>query len=68
MEIATKIASQASTVTSRLKKLLNTELCSQLSRALDLETTNAIAGFASAETEQRVRAFANRHLSSSKNV
>jgi enoyl-CoA hydratase/carnithine racemase len=60
MEIANQVAARSALATSQLKRVINSQLNPQLAAALDLERQAAMAGFASADTAQRIGAFAAR--------
>lgn len=62
MVLATQVASRSAAATSRLKRLLTSQLQSRLAGALELERQAAMACFAEPDTAQRVRDFARKRL------
>lgn len=62
MALANQVATRSGHATSRLKRLLTTQLQSQLGIALDLEKQAAMACFANADTARRVHEFAAKRL------
>lgn len=60
MELAACIATRSAFSVSRLKRLVTTELSTDLSRSLDLERSATVAAFATPEAAKRVQAFATR--------
>jgi enoyl-CoA hydratase/carnithine racemase len=62
MELASQVAARAAGATTRLKRLLTTQLQNQLTAALELEGQAARACFADADTAQRIGEFATRRL------
>ena len=62
LQLATEVASRSRLATSQLKKLLTTQLSSQLTGALEQERQAAMACFADADTAQRIAAFARTRL------
>lgn len=62
MALANQVATRSGHATSRLKRLLTTQLQSQLGIALDLEKQAAMACFANADTARRVHDFAAKRL------
>lgn len=62
LRIATEVASRSRLATSQLKKLMTTQLSSQLSGALEQERQAAMACMADADTAQRIAAFARAKL------
>jgi len=62
MLLATQVASRSAVATSRLKRLLTSQLQSRLAGALELERQAAMACFAEPDTAQRVRDFARKRL------
>ena len=62
LRIATEVASRSRLATSQLKKLMTTQLSSQLTGALEQERQAALACFADAVTAQRIAAFARAKL------
>ena len=62
MEIAHQVAARSTLATSQLKRVINSQLSPQLAAALDLELQAAMACFASADTAQRIEAFAGKRL------
>lgn len=58
--LAEQVASRSAGATSRLKRLLNSELQHQLIAALEQEQQAAMACFADLDTAQRVQSFANK--------
>ena len=62
MELAKQVAARSGHATARLKRLLTTQLQSQLAAALELEKQAAMACFANADTAQRVHEFARKRL------
>jgi enoyl-CoA hydratase/carnithine racemase len=59
-ELATRISERSSFSVSSLKRLLTTELSTNLSRSLELEQAATVAAFATPEAARRVQAFATR--------
>jgi enoyl-CoA hydratase/carnithine racemase len=62
LEIAHQVAARSSLATSQLKRVINSQLNPQLAAALDLERQAAMTCFASADTAQRIEAFAEKRL------
>ncbi len=62
LQIATEIASRSSLATTRLKRVMTTQLHAQLIGALEHERQAAMACFGDAETAQRIGAFAAARL------
>ncbi len=62
MELAAQVASRSAGATARLKRLLTTQLQTQLAGALALENQAAMDCFADADTAQRIEAFAKARL------
>lgn len=62
LQLASEVASRSRLATSQLKKLLTTQLSSQLTGALEQERQAAMACFADADTAQRIAAFARTKL------
>ena len=62
MELASQVAARAAGATTRLKRLLTTQLQNQLTAALELEGQAAQACFADADTAQCIGEFATRRL------
>jgi enoyl-CoA hydratase/carnithine racemase len=62
LRIAGEVASRSRLATSQLKKILTTQLSSQLSGALEQERQAAMACFADKDTAQRIAAFAQKKL------
>jgi enoyl-CoA hydratase/carnithine racemase len=62
LEIAHQVASRSRGATSRLKRLITTQLGAQLASALELERQAATAAFADSDTAERVRAFTQKRL------
>jgi enoyl-CoA hydratase/carnithine racemase len=62
MEIAHQVAARSTLATSQLKRVINSQINPQLAAALDLERQAAMACFASADTAQRIEAFAQKRL------
>jgi enoyl-CoA hydratase/carnithine racemase len=62
LRIAGEVASRSRLATSQLKKILTTQLSSQLSGALEQERQAAMACFADQDTAQRIAAFAKKKL------
>lgn len=59
-ELATRIAERSAFSVSRLKRLLTTELSTDLIRSLELEQAATVAAFATPEAARRVQTFATR--------
>jgi enoyl-CoA hydratase/carnithine racemase len=59
-ELATRIAERSAFSVSRLKRLLTTELSTDLTRSLELEQAATVAAFATPEAARRVQTFATR--------
>ncbi|MBN3838271.1 enoyl-CoA hydratase/isomerase family protein [Burkholderia sp. Ac-20349] len=59
-ELATRVSERSAFSVSRLKRLLTTELSTDLSRSLELEQVATVAAFATPEAARRVQAFATR--------
>lgn len=62
IELAAQVASRSATATTRLKRLLTSQLQTQLAKALDLEQEAAMACFADHDTAQRIQEFASKRL------
>ncbi len=62
MGLAQQVASRSAGATARLKRVLSTQLRARLENALELETQEAMACFADADTGARIRAFAEKRL------
>jgi hypothetical protein len=62
LQLATEVASRSRLATSQLKKLLTTQLSSQLTGALEQERQAAMACFADKDTAQRIAEFARKKL------
>lgn len=62
LELAAQVAARSASATARLKRTLTSRLQSQLAGALEQELQAAMAGFADADTAQRVQDFASRRL------
>jgi enoyl-CoA hydratase/carnithine racemase len=62
MDVAAQVASRSAGATTRLKRMLTSELQSQLARALELEQRSAMACFADPDTAHRVQNFAAKRL------
>src|SRR5215471_13189458 len=60
LELAEKTATRSSFATSRLKRVLTTQIEHQLAAALELERQAAIECFGSPETAQRIAAFTSK--------
>lgn len=60
MDMAQQVAQRSPLATSQLKRVITSQINGQLAAALELERQAAVACFASAETAQRVGAFADR--------
>ncbi|WP_227245401.1 enoyl-CoA hydratase/isomerase family protein [Paraburkholderia caribensis] len=60
LELATRVSERSAFSVSRLKRLLTTELSTDLSRSLELEQSATVAAFATPEAARRVQAFATR--------
>ncbi|OIQ66742.1 putative enoyl-CoA hydratase echA8 [mine drainage metagenome] len=58
MALAEQVASRSSLATTQLKRVMTTQLSSQLAGALELERQAAMVCFADAETSQRINQFA----------
>jgi enoyl-CoA hydratase/carnithine racemase len=61
LELGRQVASRSPLATTRLKRLMTTQLHAQLIGALEHERQAAMACFADAETAQRIEAFAAGH-------
>ncbi len=59
-ELATRVSERSAFSVSRLKRLLTTELSTDLGRSLELEQVATVAAFATPEAARRVQAFATR--------
>ncbi|CAB3962291.1 MULTISPECIES: enoyl-CoA hydratase/isomerase family protein [Burkholderia] len=59
-ELATRVSERSAFSVSRLKRLLTTELSTDLGRSLELEQAATVAAFATPEAARRVQAFATR--------
>ena len=57
--VAAQVASRSAGATSRLKRLLTSQLQTQLAGALELEREAAMACFADPDTAQRIADFGN---------
>ena len=62
MTLAAQVASRSAGATSRLKRLLTSQLQTQLAGALELEREAAMACFADPDTAQRIADFAAGRL------
>ncbi len=62
IELASQIATRSANATTRLKRLLTSQLQQQLSRALELEGAAANACFSDPDTARRIEAFAKESL------
>jgi enoyl-CoA hydratase/carnithine racemase len=62
LDLARQVAARSTLSTSQLKRVINADLNPQLASALELERQAAMACFASADTAQRIEAFAKRRL------
>lgn len=62
LEIARQVASRSTLATQRLKRVVVGQFEAQLAAALELEHEAAMACFASADTAQRIEAFAAKRL------
>jgi enoyl-CoA hydratase/carnithine racemase len=62
IELAAQVATRSAGATTRLKRLLTSQLQTQLARALELENEAAMACFADQDTAQRIQEFARRRL------
>jgi enoyl-CoA hydratase/carnithine racemase len=62
LQLATEVASRSRLATSQLKKLMTTQLSSQLIGALEQERLAAMACFADTDTAQRIADFARAKL------
>jgi len=62
LDLARQVASRSTLSTSQLKRVINADLNPQLASALELERQAAMACFASADTAQRIEAFAKKKL------
>jgi enoyl-CoA hydratase/carnithine racemase len=62
MALAEQVASRSAGATTRLKRLLTTQLQTQLAGALALENQAAMDCFADADTAKRIEAFAKARL------
>ncbi|MCA8298204.1 enoyl-CoA hydratase/isomerase family protein [Burkholderia sp. AU30198] len=60
-ELATRVSERSAFSVSRLKRLLTTELSTDLGRSLELEQAATVAAFATPEAARRVQAFATRN-------
>jgi enoyl-CoA hydratase/carnithine racemase len=60
LALAARVASRSAVATGRLKRLLTSQLQTQLAGALELERQAAMACFADPDTAQRIADFANR--------
>lgn len=60
LELADRISERSAFSVSRLKRLLTTELSTDLSRSLELEQAATVAAFATPDAARRVQAFATR--------
>jgi enoyl-CoA hydratase/carnithine racemase len=60
--LANQVASRSALATSQLKRVITSQADAQLAHALELERQAAMACFASADTAQRIRAFADQRL------
>ncbi len=60
MDVARQVAERSMLATSLLKRAVTSQLNGQLATALELEREAAVRCFASAETAQRIAAFAER--------
>ncbi|HIH2752061.1 enoyl-CoA hydratase/isomerase family protein [Burkholderia aenigmatica] len=59
-ELATRVSERSAFSVSRLKRLLTSELSTDLGRSLELEQAATVAAFATPEAARRVQAFATR--------
>lgn len=62
MALAHQVAARSPLATSRLKRVITSQLGGQLASALELERQAAIDCFASADTARRIQAFADERL------
>jgi enoyl-CoA hydratase/carnithine racemase len=62
LQLAAEVASRSRLATSQLKKLMTTQLSSQLTGALEQERQAAMACFADSDTAQRIAEFARAKL------
>jgi enoyl-CoA hydratase/carnithine racemase len=62
LDLARQVASRSTLSTSQLKRVINADLSPQLASALEFERQAAMACFASADTAQRIEAFAKKKL------
>ena len=62
LTLAAQVASRSAGATSRLKRLLTSQLQTQLAGALELEREAAMACFADPDTAQRIADFAAGRL------
>ena len=62
MALAQQVASRSAGATARLKRVLTTQLQTQLAGALELERQAAMACFGDADTAERIRDFAEKRL------
>ncbi len=62
IELAAQVATRSAGATTRLKRLLTSQLQTQLARALELEAQAAMACFADLDTAQRIQEFASKRL------
>jgi len=62
LQVATQVAARSQLATSQLKRVINSQLNPQLAAALEMERQAAMACFASADTAQRIEAFADKQL------
>ena len=62
LEMANQVASRSINATSRLKRVITSQLNPQLAGALELEREAAMACFADPNTAQRIQVFAAQRL------
>jgi enoyl-CoA hydratase/carnithine racemase len=62
LDVARQVASRSALATQRLKRVVVGQFEAQLTAALELEREAAMACFASADTAQRIAAFASKRL------
>jgi enoyl-CoA hydratase/carnithine racemase len=62
LALGNQVASRSMLATSQLKRVITSQLSPQLASALELERQAAMACFASADTAQRIQAFAEKRI------
>ncbi len=62
IELAAQVASRSTGATTRLKRLLTSQLQTQLAKALELENEAAVACVAAQDTARRIRQFTSARL------